>query len=181
MFPAASLGDERTRELNDEINKLLRERRHWERRIRELGGRSYPQDEGGEGALVHKGYHYFGAARELPGVAALVESERPIAETGEFDDTPIEDLLGRVDPARYYGYEDAELAAKEVEREAEDRRRIVEAWDGGKGGEEMDWDKAVWEGAVGVKPLEGAEVEAELARIELEERKIEALALVDRA
>lgn len=104
-----------------------------------------------------------------------------MAETGEFDDTPIEDLLRRVDPARYYGYEDAELAAREVEREAGDRRKIVEAWDGRESGEEMAWDKAVWEGAVGVKPLEGAELEAELARIELEERKIEALALVDRA
>ena len=31
----------RLRDLNDEINKLLREKGHWERRIKELGGPDY--------------------------------------------------------------------------------------------------------------------------------------------
>ena len=35
----AGLGEFRIRDLNDEINKLLREKVHWERRIIELGGR----------------------------------------------------------------------------------------------------------------------------------------------
>ncbi|KAF3531507.1 hypothetical protein DY000_02042441 [Brassica cretica] len=35
------LGEHRLRDLNDEINKLLRERWHWERRIVELGGPNY--------------------------------------------------------------------------------------------------------------------------------------------
>ena len=35
---AAGLGEFRIRDLNDEINKLLREKRHWEERILELGG-----------------------------------------------------------------------------------------------------------------------------------------------
>uniref|UniRef100_A0A804PRT0 Uncharacterized protein n=1 Tax=Zea mays TaxID=4577 RepID=A0A804PRT0_MAIZE len=35
------LGEHRLRDLNDEINKLLRERGHWERRIVELSGRDY--------------------------------------------------------------------------------------------------------------------------------------------
>ena len=35
----AGLGEFRIRDLNDEINKLLREKRHWENRIIELGGR----------------------------------------------------------------------------------------------------------------------------------------------
>ena len=34
----AGLGEFRIRDLNDEINKLLREKRHWEARILELGG-----------------------------------------------------------------------------------------------------------------------------------------------
>lgn len=34
----AGLGEFRIRDLNDEINKLLREKRHWEERILELGG-----------------------------------------------------------------------------------------------------------------------------------------------
>ena len=35
------LGEERLRELNDEINKLLRVKWHWEKRIVELGGQNY--------------------------------------------------------------------------------------------------------------------------------------------
>ncbi len=37
----AGLGEFRIRDLNDEINKLLREKRHWEARIKELGGPDY--------------------------------------------------------------------------------------------------------------------------------------------
>ena len=38
---SAGLGEFRIRDLNDEINKLLREKRHWEDRIKELGGPDY--------------------------------------------------------------------------------------------------------------------------------------------
>ena len=38
---SAGLGEFRIRDLNDEINKLLREKRHWEERIIELGGTDY--------------------------------------------------------------------------------------------------------------------------------------------
>lgn len=37
----AGLGEYRIRDLNDEINKLLREKGHWEVRIKELGGPDY--------------------------------------------------------------------------------------------------------------------------------------------
>ena len=37
----AGLGEFRIRDLNDEINKLLREKGYWEVRIRELGGPDY--------------------------------------------------------------------------------------------------------------------------------------------
>lgn len=33
--------DDAIRDLNDEINKLFREKRHWENRIKELGGSDY--------------------------------------------------------------------------------------------------------------------------------------------
>ena len=36
-----SLGEHRIRQLNDHINKLIREKGHWERRIKELGGPDY--------------------------------------------------------------------------------------------------------------------------------------------
>jgi hypothetical protein len=35
------LGEHRLRDLNDEINKLIREKGHWEARILELGGPNY--------------------------------------------------------------------------------------------------------------------------------------------
>ena len=38
---AGSLGEHKIRDLNDEINKLLRTKAHWERRILELGGPNY--------------------------------------------------------------------------------------------------------------------------------------------
>lgn len=70
---SAGLGEFRIRDLNDEINKLLREKRHWEDQIRELGGPDYfrvgPRMLDHEGREVpgNRGYRYFGAAKDLPG------------------------------------------------------------------------------------------------------------------
>lgn len=41
----AGLGEHAIRDLNDSINKLLREKYHWNRRIRELGGKDYNREE----------------------------------------------------------------------------------------------------------------------------------------
>ena len=38
---AAGLGEFKIRDLNDEINKLLREKGHWQDQIKELGGPDY--------------------------------------------------------------------------------------------------------------------------------------------
>ena len=70
------------RDLNDLINKLLREKYHWNRRIRELGGQDYAKiersneraalaAEGPDAAALQGGggYKYFGRAKELPGVS----------------------------------------------------------------------------------------------------------------
>ena len=46
---SAGLGEFRIRDLNDEINKLLREKRHWEERIVELGGTDYIVSSNHEG------------------------------------------------------------------------------------------------------------------------------------
>jgi pre-mRNA-splicing factor ISY1 len=80
------LGEHRLRDLNDEINKLLRERAHWERRILDLGGANYalkgaPKMTDLDGNIVDipnpsgrgPGYRYFGAAKKLPGVRELFE------------------------------------------------------------------------------------------------------------
>lgn len=41
LSSSAGLGEFKIRDLNDEINKLLREKGHWEHRIKELGGPDY--------------------------------------------------------------------------------------------------------------------------------------------
>lgn len=78
---AAGLGEHRLRDLNDEINKLIRERRHWERRIRELGGQDFSRQSNAmerEGVAPRggRGYLYFGATKNLPGVRELFEAVR---------------------------------------------------------------------------------------------------------
>ena len=102
----------RIRDLNDEINKLIREKGHWERRIVELGGPNYARtaprltdDEGNQvqGATGKGGgYKYFGAAKQLPGVRELFEKEAPrqIRRTRH-------QMYRHID-ADYYGFRDDE-------------------------------------------------------------------------
>ncbi|PNF29705.1 Pre-mRNA-splicing factor ISY1-like protein [Cryptotermes secundus] len=79
----AGLGESMIRDLNDQINKLLREKGHWERQIRELGGPDYAKvgprmlDHGGKEIPGNRGYIYFGAAKDFPGVRELFEQEPP--------------------------------------------------------------------------------------------------------
>ena len=116
----AGLGEFKLRDLNDEINKLLREKGHWERRIRQLGGPNYamhgPRMLDNEGKVIPgtRGYKYFGAAKDLPGVRELFEPEvsgPPRKTRGE--------LMRDVD-ADYYGYRDDDDGVLEpLERVAE--------------------------------------------------------------
>merc|ERR1712147_402543 len=77
------LGEYKIRDLNDEINKLIRVKGHWERRILELGGPNYrslsrPRDlQEDTTKNIDKGYRYFGAARSLPGVKELFDKQAP--------------------------------------------------------------------------------------------------------
>ena len=93
----AGLGEFRLRDLNDEINKLIREKRHWEERIKKLGGPDYiakwdsekfqrlltnmfsnkMMDTEGKELQWNRGYKYFGAAKDLPGVKELFEPDPP--------------------------------------------------------------------------------------------------------
>ncbi|KDQ56519.1 hypothetical protein JAAARDRAFT_36012 [Jaapia argillacea MUCL 33604] len=77
----AGLTDYETRDLNDEINKLMREKRHWENQIVALGGANYRRnvpmlDDDGREVPGTKGYKYFGRAKDLPGVRELFESKK---------------------------------------------------------------------------------------------------------
>ena len=58
---AAGLTDYEVRDLNDEINKLMREKRHWENQIVALGGANYRRnvamlDDDGKEVPGTKGY-----------------------------------------------------------------------------------------------------------------------------
>jgi len=135
----AGLGEFRIRDLNDHINKLLREKKHWENRIRELGGKSYSSkgakmlDREGKEVPGNKGYKYFGAARDLPGVRELFESDAPV----NTKKTRAE-LMKDVD-AQYYGFRDDDdglLVPLELKAEQEAIARLIDEWKGAKAGSE---------------------------------------------
>ncbi|KAL7644711.1 UNVERIFIED_CONTAM: hypothetical protein RMT77_004524 [Armadillidium vulgare] len=118
----AGLGEFRIRDLNDEINKLLREKGHWEVRITELGGPDYARigpkmtNMDGQEAPGNRGYMYFGAAKDLPGVKELFEQEPPPPPRKTRGE-----LMKDID-ADYYGYKDDDdriLIPLEIEREKE--------------------------------------------------------------
>ncbi len=126
-----ALSDYQIRDINDELNKLFREKWQWEMRIRELGGPNYMRGGGTvtdeEGRVIEgggKGYRYFGRARELPGVKELFEAatQRPEAEEMRKGGEVRADLRSRVD-AGYYGYnldeEDGVLLEYEKRKEKE--------------------------------------------------------------
>lgn len=61
VFELAGLTDYEVRDLNDEINKIMREKRHWENQIVALGGANYRRnvamlDDDGKEVPGTKGY-----------------------------------------------------------------------------------------------------------------------------
>lgn len=127
----AGLGEFRIRDLNDEINKLMREKRHWEIQIKALGGPDHARvgpkmlDQDGKEVPGNRGYKYFGAAKDLPGVRELFEQEPPPPPR-----RTRADLMRDVD-ADYYGYRDDDdglLLPLEQEAEKEAIARAVEEW-----------------------------------------------------
>jgi len=117
----ASLGEYKLRELNDEINKLFREKGHWEDRIKELGGPDYKKlapktlDSQGYEIPGSGGYKYWGAAKDLPGVRELFAKEIPNAPRKSRTD-----LYKNVNFV-YYGFKDDEDGNLEkLEQQAEE-------------------------------------------------------------
>ncbi|MFH4981340.1 hypothetical protein AB6A40_008049 [Gnathostoma spinigerum] len=127
------LGEFKIRDLNDEINKLLRVKYAWENRIVELGGQDYrktaPKELNREGREVagNRGYKYFGAAKDLPGVRELFE--KATIDTSRKNRT---ELIKFVD-ADYYGYmDDDDGLLVPLENDAETKARILA---------EKDWEE----------------------------------------
>ena len=119
----ASLGEQRIRDLNDEVNKLLRQKYAWEMQIIKLGGPDYRSSGGrfGETDGVEipgqRGYKYFGAAKDLPDVRELLTAD------DDFEDVrkSKKELMKTLNPD-YYGWydeQDEELLVAEKEAELE--------------------------------------------------------------
>jgi len=134
----AGLGEHRLRDLNDEINKLIREKGHWERQILKLGGPNYAAqsgtstggDEGADAGAgdgnAGRGYKYFGAAKQLPGVRALFDrpAKRTVRRTRHQMHKSID--------ADYYGFRDEEdgvLLREEAEATKLLRKRKCDEFD----------------------------------------------------
>ncbi|XP_031493813.1 uncharacterized protein LOC116259938 [Nymphaea colorata] len=131
------LGEHRLRDLNDEINKLIREKGHWEHRIVELGGPNYARSGAKmtdlEGNIIDvpnpsgrgPGYRYFGAAKQLPGVRELFEKPAEIKKKRNRYE-----IYKRID-ASYYGFRDDEdgiLEKVEGPAEKEIREIALREW-----------------------------------------------------
>eukprot|EP00096_Caligus_rogercresseyi_P000306 TRINITY_DN1071_c0_g1_i1.p1 TRINITY_DN1071_c0_g1~~TRINITY_DN1071_c0_g1_i1.p1 ORF type:complete len:280 (-),score=99.21 TRINITY_DN1071_c0_g1_i1:138-977(-) len=138
----AGLGEYKIRDLNDQINKLLREKSHWEWRIIELGGKDFRRksrmlDLEGKEVPGSSGYKYFGAARELPGVRELFDSE----SHGSAPKKSRAELMKDID-AHYYGFmddDDGIIVPLEVQvEEAAIGRALAEWKEGGNGSEDTD-------------------------------------------
>mmetsp|Transcript_18029 Transcript_18029/g.30320 ORF Transcript_18029/g.30320 Transcript_18029/m.30320 type:complete len:275 (-) Transcript_18029:125-949(-) len=130
----AALGEHRLRDLNDEINKLIREKGHWEKQIRDLGGPDYAgsgpktSEAIADGSEVEgasgkgQGYRYFGAAKTLPGVKELFQRQAPrtVRRTRH-------QMFKEINAA-YYGFRDEEdgiVVKAEDEAEASIRREAI--------------------------------------------------------
>lgn len=161
-----SLSDYQVRDLNDEINKLMKEKWSWERRIRELGGPNYMRggvgvvfDDAGrevQGAGGGKGYRYYGRAKELPGVKEMFErAAKRVARAREEEEEGKGGRQERVDrrglDARYFGYgldeEDGTLLRYErrVEKEAFEKVNELESED------DKDWEPLPGDAGDGVR------------------------------
>ena len=159
-----SLSDAQLRDLNDEINKLMKEKWGWERRIRELGGPNYGRSVGGvmfdemgnamEGGGGGKGYRYFGRARGLPGVKEMFEraAKRQARGSGKDEDEDGEGEGAKVKrreinrrnlDARYFGWgndeDDGTLLKYERRKEKEAVQRLEAR------AEESEDDTGDWE------------------------------------
>ena len=101
-----ALPEHEIRELNDEINRKMREKYHWNKRIHELGGLDYNAIERKrqieQGDTQMGGYRYFGAAKDLPGVKELLEKQK-----ARLEKKSRVDLYKNITPD-YYGWRDEE-------------------------------------------------------------------------
>ncbi|MEN2495980.1 MAG: NineTeen Complex (NTC) component [Marteilia pararefringens] len=114
-----TLGEHIIRDLNDDINKLLKEKYHWDKRIVELGGPNVKfafdmVKADGKEVFGSKGYRYFGAAKNLPGVRELFNEPPPSIPK------KLRSTLQKSVNTEYFGFEtdnEQPIDSKELEEE----------------------------------------------------------------
>ena len=126
LIQEPALSEFQIRDLNDEINKLMREKHVWELQIKTLGGPNYMRFGGGQTVFDAEGnevpvvigdgkgggYKYFGRARELPDVKELIEQQLNSRKQQESQLSQNKKMQQRFRelPASYYGLsEDADM------------------------------------------------------------------------
>jgi pre-mRNA-splicing factor ISY1 len=114
------LGEHIIRDTNDAINRKIREKYHWNKRIKELGGPDFQQLElkqqmenavTGEGdmnsIMGSGGYRYYGAAKDLPGVRELFERQQQQQNRLSNNKRNRADIYKRITPD-YFGWREEE-------------------------------------------------------------------------
>ncbi|KAK5828589.1 ISY1 splicing factor [Linnemannia elongata] len=145
----SSISDFQIRDLNDEINKLMREKYRWEQQIVDLGGVDYritgPKTLDAQGKEVPgaRGYKYFGRAKDLPGVKELFQP-KPLT----LKEKTRAELHRNVD-ADYYGYRDEEDGTLLEFEEEQERIAMEKALEQA---EEADEDTMEVDGEQGERP-----------------------------
>ncbi|ODQ67912.1 Isy1-like splicing factor [Nadsonia fulvescens var. elongata DSM 6958] len=114
-----ALSDYQIRDLNDEINKLMREKYVWEIQLKNLGGPDYIRfndrskpiyDEHGRllPSIGGRGYKYFGRARELPGVKEMLALQQTADSKNAISEKEESNPYFKINPltitAQYFGY-----------------------------------------------------------------------------
>jgi len=127
------LDETKVRDMNDAINKLMREKGHWERQIKALGGPDYFRTapkmlnaDDAEEVVPGRGYRYYGAAKKLPGVKELFSKAPP-----ERQKRTRKEMMTGID-ADYYGYRDDDdgiLAGLEEAAESTKLAELSETWE----------------------------------------------------
>lgn len=171
------MGEFKIRDLNDSINKLIREKGHWEKRIVDLGGPNYFRtssnivDADGNEVLASRGYRYFGAAKDLPGVRDLFRKSEVAVQKRT------RSQMYKCADAAYFGYRDDDDAILAPLEKAAEERLISDAvleWTERQANGAADEDEAdeAAEGFTAHVPVPKAE---DIERAVLEQKKKEML------